>query len=75
MRAGDLVGMLSEDDVGILLRTQGDEQASTVVDRLRQLIEASETAPSSAMRVGTASRTPALPAVESLVQDARNARG
>ncbi len=75
IRAGDLVGMLSEDDVGILLRTQGDEQASTVVDRLRQLIEASETAPSSAMRVGTASRTPALPAVESLVQDARNARG
>jgi hypothetical protein len=75
IRAGDLVGMLSEDDVGILLRTQGDEQASTVVDRLRQLIEASETAPSSAMRVGTASRTPVLPAVESLVQDARNARG
>ena len=69
-RAADLVGMLGEQEAGICLRCADDEQARAVAGRLP--IEAGESASPAVIRASMASRTPAAPGVETLIQDARN---
>jgi hypothetical protein len=72
MRAADLVGLLGAQEIGILLRETPDRQVRAVAGRLRSLIDAGEDASSTGIRVGLASRSPAAPAIETLVQDARD---
>jgi hypothetical protein len=73
VRASDLVGLLADNEIGVLLGAHGAEQTSTVTDRLRHIVEDSLTISSHALRMAVVTRTPASPELDTLVHDARKA--
>jgi len=73
VRAGDLVGLLADDELGVLLRASGGERRATTARRLRHIVEESLAIPARALRMAVVTRTPASGKADTLVHEARTA--
>jgi len=70
LRAPDLVGRLSEREIGVLLHDTAPPQAATVIARLQLLVAGDDRQPLPTT-IGFASRAPGSPGAESLISVAR----
>ncbi|OFW17207.1 MAG: hypothetical protein A3F70_09875 [Acidobacteria bacterium RIFCSPLOWO2_12_FULL_67_14] len=76
MRASDLVGMLSEGEIGLLLHGTPVTQAPLVASRVRQIMQESDAVVGSiGVSIGFASRNPGDPKPGPILRDARAAVG
>jgi hypothetical protein len=70
LRGGDLVGRLSEGDVGLLLQDTAAAQAEAFIARMRRVLER-EGVPLGQVSIGMATRRPGDPMTGALAEEAR----